>query len=106
MIGFQNAQLQAMDGLWPSLSFIVLVVAAFSTIFILWRRFLSRRMLIRRVAELEALSAAGRAIVRLSKREVENTSSSLLEDRRLRGLCQAYSSRKLEESLETVRFQH
>ena len=51
------------DGLWPSLSFVVLVIAAFSTIFILWRRFLSRRMLIRRVAELEALSAAGRAIV-------------------------------------------
>ncbi len=51
------------DGLWPSLSFIVLVIAAFSTIFILWRRFLSRRMLFRRIAELEALSAAGRAIV-------------------------------------------
>ncbi len=63
MMSYKMAQLPSMDGLWPSLSFIVLVVAAFSTIFILWRRFLSRRMLIRRIAELEALSAAGRAIV-------------------------------------------
>ncbi len=60
---FQSAQYQSLDGLWPSLSFIILVLAALSTIFILWRRFLSRRMLVRRVAELEALSAAGRAIV-------------------------------------------
>jgi serine phosphatase RsbU (regulator of sigma subunit)/putative methionine-R-sulfoxide reductase with GAF domain len=63
MIFLKSAQFQFADGLWPSLSFVVLVIAAFSTLFILWRRFLSRRMLIRRVAELEALSAAGRAIV-------------------------------------------
>ncbi len=54
---------QQSDGLWPSLSLLVLVLAILGTTLILWRRYFSRRMLMRRVAELEALSAAGRAIV-------------------------------------------
>ncbi len=60
---FSSAQFPLTDGLWPSLSIVILVVAAAATLLILWRRYLSRRMLLRRVAELEALSAAGRAIV-------------------------------------------
>ena len=60
---FSSAQFPSTDGLWPSLSIVILVVAAAATLLILWRRYLSRRMLLRRVAELEALSAAGRAIV-------------------------------------------
>ena len=58
-----SAQFPLTDGLWPSLSFVILVVAAATTLLLLWRRFFSRRMLLRRIAELEALSAAGRAIV-------------------------------------------
>jgi serine phosphatase RsbU (regulator of sigma subunit)/putative methionine-R-sulfoxide reductase with GAF domain len=52
------------DGLsWPSISFAILVASLLLSAIVLWRRFRSRRMLIKRVAELEALSAAGRAIV-------------------------------------------
>ena len=58
-----NYQLSPSDSLWQSISLIVLVAAILTTTLLLWRRFLSRRMLIKRIAELETLSAAGRAIV-------------------------------------------
>lgn len=52
------------DGLaWPSVSFAVLITSLLLSAYVLWRRFQSRKRLIRRVAELEALSGAGRAIV-------------------------------------------
>ncbi|MFQ5421946.1 MAG: GAF domain-containing protein, partial [Anaerolineae bacterium] len=58
------AQVQFLDDLsWPSLSFAILVAALLMSAFVLWRRYLSRRMLLQRVDELEALSGAGRAIV-------------------------------------------
>jgi serine phosphatase RsbU (regulator of sigma subunit)/putative methionine-R-sulfoxide reductase with GAF domain len=47
----------------PTVAFPVLFVTLVLTIFILWRRYRSRRLLIERVAELEALSDAGRALV-------------------------------------------
>ncbi len=52
-----------MDSIWQSVSLVILVLAILTTTLLLWRRFFSRRMLIRRIAELETLSAAGRAIV-------------------------------------------
>jgi sigma-B regulation protein RsbU (phosphoserine phosphatase) len=55
--------LQQIDGLWPSLSLLILILAILSTTLIIWRRYFSRRILMRRVQELETLSAAGRAIV-------------------------------------------
>ncbi len=51
------------NSLWSSLSLLILVLAILSTTLIIWRRYFSRRILMRRVAELEALSAAGRALV-------------------------------------------
>lgn len=48
---------------WPSISFAVLVGALLLTGFILLRRYRSRQLLMQRVAELEALSDAGRALV-------------------------------------------
>lgn len=55
---------QPTDGLsWPSISFATLVAALLATGYILWRRYRSRQMLLQRVAELERLSAAGRAMV-------------------------------------------
>lgn len=48
---------------WPLLSIYILVFATLTTTLILWRRYLSRRQLKKRVAELEILSGAGRAIV-------------------------------------------
>ncbi|MFQ5398763.1 MAG: SpoIIE family protein phosphatase [Anaerolineae bacterium] len=48
---------------WPSFSFVVLIASLTLTSYILWRRFQSRRRLVRRVTELEALAKAGRAIV-------------------------------------------
>ncbi len=47
----------------PSVSFLILVAALVVTTLILWRRYQSRRQLVNRIAELEALSAAGRALV-------------------------------------------
>lgn len=79
MIGHYSAQIQAIDGLWPFLSFVVLLVAAVSIAFILWRRFLSRRMLLRRVAELETLIAGGRAIV-ASQLDVAALSNLIAEE--------------------------
>jgi GAF domain-containing protein len=53
-----------MDGLsWPSISFALLVGALVLSAYILLRRYRSRQLLIQRVAELEALSDAGRALV-------------------------------------------
>lgn len=55
---------QAMDGLsWPSISFALLVIALILSAYILLRRYRSRQLLIQRITELEALSAAGRALV-------------------------------------------
>ena len=54
---------QQTEGLWPSLSLLILVLAVFGTTLIIWRRYFSRQILMRRIAELETLSAAGRAIV-------------------------------------------
>ncbi len=51
------------DAVWPSLSLLILVLAVLATTLILWRRYFSRQILMRRIAELETLSAAGRAIV-------------------------------------------
>lgn len=57
-------QVNPSDGLsWPSISFIVLIVALVLVTIILWRRYRSRQNLMRRISELEALSLAGRAIV-------------------------------------------
>lgn len=55
--------LQQTEGLWQTLSFLILILALVGTALIIWRRYFSRQILMRRVAELEALSAAGRAIV-------------------------------------------
>lgn len=53
-----------MDGLsWPSISFALLVGALALSAYVLLRRYRSRQLLIQRVAELEALSDAGRALV-------------------------------------------
>ncbi len=53
-----------MDGLsWPSISFALLIGALTLSAYILLRRYRSRQLLIQRVAELEALSDAGRALV-------------------------------------------
>jgi phosphoserine phosphatase RsbU/P len=48
---------------WPSVSFAILVAALLLAIYVLGRRLRSRRLLVARVKELEALSAAGRALV-------------------------------------------
>lgn len=48
---------------WPTLSFIILITSLTAVAYILWQRYQSRRRLMQRVAELEALSAAGRAMV-------------------------------------------
>lgn len=48
---------------WPTISFAVLVTSLLLSAYILYRRYQSRQMLMRRVQELETLSAAGRAIV-------------------------------------------
>lgn len=48
---------------WPTISFALLLGSLALSSYILWRRYLSRRMLMQRVTELEDLSAAGRAIV-------------------------------------------
>lgn len=58
-----SIMLQQTEGLWPSLSLLILVLAILGTTLIIWRRYFSRQILMRRVAELEVLSAAGRAIV-------------------------------------------
>jgi len=58
------AQVSFTDGLaWPSISFVLFAVIMLMALLIAVRRYRSRRQLMRRVAELEALSAAGRAIV-------------------------------------------
>jgi serine phosphatase RsbU (regulator of sigma subunit)/putative methionine-R-sulfoxide reductase with GAF domain len=53
----------ASDFSWPLTSFAILVFSLLVTGYVLWRRYLSRRMLVERVAELEALSEAGRTLV-------------------------------------------
>lgn len=59
---FHQAQLSG--GLtWPSLSFGIFLGAMFLASYIALRRYRSRRLLMVRVAELESLSEAGRAIV-------------------------------------------
>jgi serine phosphatase RsbU (regulator of sigma subunit)/putative methionine-R-sulfoxide reductase with GAF domain len=47
---------------FSSISFAILLLALAMSAYVLWRRFQSRRRLVQRVAELEALSDAGRAI--------------------------------------------
>ena len=55
---------ETLTGLQRSpVTFPILIIALFLSAFILWRRYRSRRRLMERVAELESLSAAGRAIV-------------------------------------------
>ena len=55
---------QATDGLyWPSVFYVILFAALLVSALILYFRYRSRRSLVNRVAELEALSMAGRAIV-------------------------------------------
>jgi phosphoserine phosphatase RsbU/P len=54
---------QLTDSPWPFLSLAILLIALFASVLILLRRYRSRRLLMARVAELEALSQAGRAIV-------------------------------------------
>ncbi|MCI0397763.1 MAG: SpoIIE family protein phosphatase [Chloroflexi bacterium] len=59
----QLSLLQA-DGLvGPSVLFVILILALATAAFVLYGRYRSRQRLVHRVAELEALSAAGRAIV-------------------------------------------
>ena len=59
-----DINLQATDGLyWPSVFYVILFVALVVAALILWLRYRSRRKLVNRVAELDALSTAGRAIV-------------------------------------------
>jgi sigma-B regulation protein RsbU (phosphoserine phosphatase) len=55
---------ETLTGLQRSpVTFPTLIIALFLSAYILWRRYRSRRRLVARVAELEILSAAGRAIV-------------------------------------------
>ncbi len=54
---------QQTEGLWQFLSLLILILAIVGTTLIIWRRYFSRQILMRRVTELEALSAAGREIV-------------------------------------------
>ncbi len=55
---------QITDGIsWPFISFALLIAALLLAGYILLRRYRSRQLLIQRVAELEALSVAGRALV-------------------------------------------
>ena len=55
---------QTTDGLsWPSVSFALLIGALTLSAYILLRRYRSRQLLVQRIAELEALSDAGRALV-------------------------------------------
>ena len=57
-------KLQAADGLsWPSFSVFIVVMAMTFLILITIRRYRSRQALMQRVAELEALSGAGRTMV-------------------------------------------
>lgn len=64
MLFVPGLQAQLTDTLsWPAVSFVILLLAVLFTLLVLWRRYLSRRMLMQRVTELEALSAAGRALV-------------------------------------------
>lgn len=58
------AQVSFTDGLsWPSISFVLFALIMLVALVVLVRRYRSRRRLVRRVAELEALSTASRAIV-------------------------------------------
>ncbi len=64
MFTLAAAYAQITDGLaWPSISFALLIGALALSAYILLRRYRSRQLLIQRVAELEALSDAGRALV-------------------------------------------
>lgn len=64
MIVYLVQTVELTDGLsWPSISFAILVVALLLSAYVLLRRYRSRHLLMQRIAELEALSAAGRAIV-------------------------------------------
>lgn len=57
-------QIQTTNGLArPSVYLTILVITLLLSAYVLWRRYISQRRLLARVAELEALSAAGRAIV-------------------------------------------
>jgi hypothetical protein len=58
-----HAAMQYSNNLWAPLSLVVLFLALALSGIILWRRYSTRRRLMLRVAELEILSAAGRAIV-------------------------------------------
>ncbi|HEX6384530.1 MAG TPA: GAF domain-containing protein, partial [Anaerolineae bacterium] len=62
---FSLAAQPTSDFPWSSLSLTVsiLIVSLLLSAYVLWRRYRSRRFLVQRIAELEALSAAGRAIV-------------------------------------------
>jgi phosphoserine phosphatase RsbU/P len=51
------------SNLWPLIYAVVIILASLVAILVLYRRYQSRRQLVARVAELEALSKAGRAIV-------------------------------------------
>lgn len=65
------AQIPISDGLpWSTLSLIILIIAMGLVTLILWRRYKSRRELMQRISELEALSVAGRAIVE-SEQDIE-----------------------------------
>jgi phosphoserine phosphatase RsbU/P len=62
LIAAQTPDLGA-DLNWPTVSLAILLAALFVSGLVLLRRYRSRRLLMARVAELEALSEAGRAIV-------------------------------------------
>ena len=71
---FMIAQITISDGLsWPSISFIILIVALVLVALLLWRRYQSRQSLMMRISELETLSIAGRAIVE-SQQDIETLS--------------------------------
>ena len=48
---------------WPAASLPILIVLLVISAIVLWRRYRSRRLLLERISDLEALSTAGRAIV-------------------------------------------
>ncbi|MGD8585780.1 MAG: SpoIIE family protein phosphatase [Chloroflexota bacterium] len=54
---------QAGDSPWPPASLPILLALLAISAIVLWRRYQSRRMLVERIKDLEALSVAGRAIV-------------------------------------------
>lgn len=64
---------------WPFISLLILIASLALAAYVLWGRYQSRQALLRRVAELEALRSAGRAIVE-SQQDVEALSELIANE--------------------------